>query len=114
VSRFYRRYAECRHAEYCGAIIFTFLQYPEAESPYLRGRMSTVDLLVLTNSDLLVLILKRYIFFLQKEVILMGRSAVLSLPLLQGFPASSFKRHLMGETKSLRTRGCIKNTLFSS
>jgi hypothetical protein len=46
----------------------------------LKERISKVDLLALTNSDQLFLILKLYFFFFAKQPILMRRSTILSLP----------------------------------
>jgi hypothetical protein len=50
-----------------------------AGNPYGRERLVTVDLLVLTNLDQLLLIVKLYFF--TKQAALMRRSTVLSLPL---------------------------------
>jgi len=47
---------------------------------YIRGRFSTVDLLVLTSLDQLLLIMKILSTYFTKQVILMRRSIVLSLP----------------------------------
>ncbi len=51
---------------------------------YWRERISTVELLVLTSLDQLLLIFKICLFYLTKQG--MRRSMVLSLPLQQGFP----------------------------
>jgi len=61
--------------------------------PFLKVRLSTVDLLVLTSSDLLLLILKTFLTFFAKQATLMRRSTVLSLPLQQVFPGHTF--HIM-------------------
>jgi hypothetical protein len=55
----------------------------KARNPYARGWISTVDLLELTSSDELPIILKMHIFsfFFTKTSYLMRRSTVLSLPL---------------------------------
>ncbi len=50
-------------------------------NPNWRGRLSTVDLLVLTNIDQVLLKLKTLFTFLLKQPILMRRSTALSLPL---------------------------------
>ncbi len=55
-------------------------------NPYIRERLSTVDLLVLTSLDLLLLI-SRTLFFFTKHGDLIRRSTVLSLPLRLVFPA---------------------------
>ncbi len=60
-----------------------------AGKPYWRGRISTVDLLVLTSLDQLLFILKLYFSFNTKQPILMRRSIVLSHPLQLGFPGFS-------------------------
>jgi hypothetical protein len=54
-----------------------------------KGRLSTVDLLVITSLDKLHLILKTLFTFLQKRATLMRRSTVLSLLLQLVFPAST-------------------------
>jgi hypothetical protein len=51
------------------------------------GRISTVDLLVLTSLDQLIFILKILFSFLQNKLILTRRSTVLSLPPQLVFPA---------------------------
>jgi len=50
-------------------------------NPYRRGRISTVDLLILAISDQLLLILKNILFFNTKQAIIMRRSTVLHLML---------------------------------
>jgi hypothetical protein len=47
---------------------------------YRRGRLSTVDLLVLTRVDQLVVILNIIFNFVRKQATLTRRSSVLSLP----------------------------------
>ncbi len=50
------------------------------------GRISTIDLLVLTSLDQLLFKLKVFFFFLTKQASLIKRSTVLSLPLQLVFP----------------------------
>ncbi len=52
----------------------------------LKGRISTVGLLVQTSSEKLVLNNETIYFFFTKETILMRRWIVLSLPCSKGFP----------------------------
>jgi hypothetical protein len=53
-----------------------------SREPLLKGRLSTVGLLALTSLDERMFIFKILLtFFLQKQVTLMRRSTVLSLPL---------------------------------
>jgi hypothetical protein len=52
-----------------------------AREGLLKGRLSTVDLLVHTSLDQLLLKLKTLFTLFVKQTILMRRSAVLSLPL---------------------------------
>jgi hypothetical protein len=47
--------------------------------PYRRGRISTVNLRILTTSDELLLMLKNILFFNTKQAIIMRRSTVLHL-----------------------------------
>jgi hypothetical protein len=49
-------------------------------NPYWRGRLGTVDLLVLTSLDHLVILLKILITFYTKQATIMRRSTALSLP----------------------------------
>ncbi len=74
---------------------------PGKEKPgksYWRGRLRTVDLLVLTSLDQLLFILKILFTFLTKQAISMRRLTVLSRPPQLVFPVS-----LMGqETNSAR------------
>jgi hypothetical protein len=58
-------------------------------NPYWRGRLSTVDLLVLTSLNNMVLIMKILFTFVTKQAILERRSTVLSLPLQLGFPGEA-------------------------
>jgi hypothetical protein len=55
-------------------------------NPYWRGSLSTVDLLVITNLDQLLLIMQTFFYFLSKRALIIGRSTVLNLPLLEEFP----------------------------
>jgi len=64
---------------------------PEAGNPYRRGKIRTVDLLVLSSFDQLLLILKTLFFFLTNQALLSRRSTVLSLHLHWGFPALGVK-----------------------
>jgi hypothetical protein len=54
-------------------------------NPYLRGRLSTVDLLILAGIYLL-LDIENIIYFFTQQATLMRRSTVLSLPLQLVFP----------------------------
>ncbi len=58
-------------------------------NPYRKGRISTVDLLVLPNLDQLLLKMQTLLTFLHKHATLMRRSTVLSLPLQLAFPESN-------------------------
>ncbi len=58
---------------------------------YLTGKISTVDLQVLTSSEQLLFKLKFFIYFLTKQVILIGRSTVLSRPLIKGSLTKHYK-----------------------
>ncbi len=60
---------------------------PKARKPYCRGRVTTVDPLVLTSLNLAIFILKLLNTFVSKQTTLMRRSNVLSLPLQLVFPA---------------------------
>ncbi len=53
------------------------------------GSLGTVDLLVLTSLDHLILILKILFSFFTKQATLIRRSTVLGLPLQLGFPDST-------------------------
>jgi len=55
-------------------------------NPYLNVRLSTVDFLVLTSSDQLILMLK---IFFTIQTILTRRSTTLSFTLHKGFPEST-------------------------
>ncbi len=69
-------------------------------NPYWKGRLSTIDLLVLTSFDQLLVLLKILFTYLTKQLTLMRRSTVLlSLPLQLEFPALSYN-----ETAQFLTR----------
>jgi len=57
----------------------------QAGNPYLRGRISTFDLLVLASLDQMLLTLKLFILFYTKQPILM-RSTGMGLPHELVFP----------------------------
>jgi hypothetical protein len=61
------------------SLIFTCKDSPR-ESHW-REELSTIDLLVLTNLDQLLLMMQTWLSFFTKQVTLMRRSIVLSLPL---------------------------------
>ncbi len=61
------------------AIMFNIV-IPRKGNPYWRGRLSTVDLLLLTSLDQLSLIQQSLFTFFAKQPTLMRRSTVLSLP----------------------------------
>ncbi len=67
-----------------------------AGNPLLRGQLSTVDLLVLTCSCQLLLLLKIYLLFFTKQAILTRGPTVLFLPLQWEFPG------LGSESKTLK------------
>ncbi len=52
----------------------------------LKGKISTVDLLLLTRTYQMLLILNNFHFYFTKQAILMRRSTVLSLPLQKRVP----------------------------
>ncbi len=56
------------------------------------GKLSTVDLLVLTSKDQVLFILQALFSFLTKQVVLMRRSTVLSPPLQLAFPGFGQKQ----------------------
>jgi hypothetical protein len=58
-----------------------------AGKPYWRGKLSTVDLLALTSSYQLLLIMQTSFTFYIKQAALMRRSTVMSLTLRWAFPA---------------------------
>jgi hypothetical protein len=62
-----------------------FLSKAEPGNPYRRVRNSTIELLVLTSSNQLLLLLKVYFSFFTKQAILTRRSTVPSLPFQQEF-----------------------------
>jgi hypothetical protein len=55
-------------------------------SSYRKGRLSTVELLVSTSLDLLLLIMQTLFTLLQKQAFLVRRSTVLILPFQLVFP----------------------------
>ncbi len=73
-----------------------FLTLPRPGKPYWRGRLSTVDLLVLTGLDQLLLIVKILFTFFTNQATLMRRSTVLSFSLRLVFPASPLTRLSVG------------------
>ncbi len=75
-----------------------------AGKSYRRGKLSTVDLLVLTSLGQLVFILKLLFSFVTKYAALMRRSTVLSLPLQLVF--LGFKMHLIPAPTSWRVSKC--------
>jgi hypothetical protein len=84
--------------------------------PYLRGRISTVDLLVLISSDGLILKLKILFNLVTKQGILMRRSTVLSLALQLGYPCfqdtiSVFESVVMLENEIMVASLLVKNIL---
>ncbi len=64
---------------------------PLPENPYWKGRLSTLDQLVLTSLDLLLYIIKIWFTFDTKQITKMRRSTVLSLPFQLVFPAIANK-----------------------
>ncbi len=62
--------------------------------PYWRGRLSTIDLLVLTSLDQVLLYCNYYLTFFTKHSTLMRRSTVLILPLKLIFPDWTYSAHL--------------------
>ncbi len=58
----------------------------ERKVPLVKGRLSAVDLLVLTGLDHLIFILKTLFTFVTKHATSIRRSIVLSLPLQLVFP----------------------------
>ncbi len=75
-------------------------------NPYWRGRLSTVDLLVLTSLDQLIFILKILFTFITKQLTLLRRSTVLCLPLQLVFPGRAIA--VLSRVTSL-----FKNVCFS-
>jgi len=61
-----------------------------------RGKLSTVDLLVLISLEQLLLLWKYYLLIFTKQATLMRRSTVLSLPPLLVFPALTMKSNNLG------------------
>jgi hypothetical protein len=70
-------------------LLFDTLMILMPGNPYLRERLSTLDLLVVTSLDNLLLILKTFFYFFTKQATLLRRSTVLRLPLQSVFPASA-------------------------
>ncbi len=64
-----------------------------AGNPHWRGRIITLDLLVLTSLDQFLFQLKIWITFLTKQATLVSRSTALSLPLQLVFPDLSIHKH---------------------
>ncbi len=71
--------------------------------------LSTVDLLVLTSLDQLILILKIVFTVVTKQAVLMRRSAVLILPLQLVFPGYTMEKFVLSQWV-LR----MQNIFFSS
>ncbi len=72
----------------------------KAGKSHWRGRLSTVDLLVLTSSNQLLLILKLLFTFFTKDATLMRRSTVLSLNPQLIFPGQGFESILAKQGKT--------------
>jgi hypothetical protein len=64
----------------------------EPGKPYWRGKLNTVDLLVLTSLYQLLFILKILFSYVTKQAALMRRSTVLSLPFQLAFPGWTLKK----------------------
>ncbi len=75
--------------------VYTRQKIGQFREDLLKGRINTVDLLVLTSLDQLLFLLKLY-FSIFKQPILMRRSTVLSLPLQEEFPGM-FTRGVVSE-----------------
>jgi hypothetical protein len=58
----------------------------QARKPYRKGRLSTVELLVLSSLDQLLFIMKALLTFLTKQSMSMRGSTVLCFPLQLVFP----------------------------
>ncbi len=87
----------------------------KAGKAYWRGRLSTVDLLVLTSLDQLLFILKILFTYVTKQAAtLMRRSTVLSLPLQLVFPVKGLSKY-MGTIYllSVRITDCVYPCLYS-
>ena len=76
-----------------GSMSWKFL-CPQPGKSNWRGRLSTVDLLVLTSLDQLLLTLKVLFTFFTKQPTIMRRSTVLKLPPQLVFPASSIHLYI--------------------
>jgi hypothetical protein len=92
-----------------------------AGNPYWKGRLSTVDLLVLTSLDQLLLILPILFSFFTNKATLMRRSTVLSLPLRLVFPvcldgadepsiclSCLWKKYILNKTLHLNLKGAFR------
>ncbi len=64
----------------------TFSAYISPGNPHLRGRLSTIDLRVTNSFRSAAFDTETLYTFLQKQAILMRRSAVLNLPIQLVFP----------------------------
>ncbi len=73
----------------------------------LRGRSSTVHLLVLTGLDQLLLILKKLFTFVTKQVTLMRSSTVLSLSLHLVFPAETIGQNPIRQMAGILKAGIL-------
>jgi hypothetical protein len=60
--------------------------------PLLKGKLSTIDLLVLTSFNELVFILRILFTLFTKQATLMRRSTILNLPLQLVFPGVTYGR----------------------
>ncbi len=67
------------------------------ETSCLKGRLSTVDLLVLTSLDQVIFIMKILFNFVTKQTTLMRRSTVLSVPTQLVFPGEGDSFGCCGE-----------------
>jgi len=122
--RFIYCYTDCRYAEWLCAECFNFewsgiyentskckikVRYSLAGKPKWRGRLSTVDLLVITSLDQLLFKLKILPTFFTKQSILIRRSTVLSLPPLLASLVLGFSVRLYSvktQTQVLQNRPC--------
>ncbi len=82
-----------------------------AGKSYYRGRLSTVDLLVITSLDELLLDLTILLTFFTKKATLMRRSTVLSLPPQLVFP---FGSHTAMSTAFLLSRTVEQRFIYSN
>ncbi len=65
-------------------------EYTTAGNPYWRGKISTIDLLVLTSSNQLLLILKLYFSHLQNNLSYCGGQSYWAFPFSKGSLATVF------------------------